>query len=441
MDYFNFKGKNLYAEDVPVSRIAKECGTPLYIYSLKTLRRHYRAYTESFAGVPNIICYSVKANSNLSVLNAFAKEGSGFDIVSGGELFRALKAGADPSKIVFSGVGKNEDEIEYALKSSILMFNVESPGELKAVNRVARRLKTKAPVAIRINPNVDPKTHPYISTGLKKNKFGIETNEAFKEYLYAKKSLKNLSLIGVDCHIGSQLTEIEPFVDALKKVKSFIKKLRKEGVNIKYLDMGGGLGIRYDEETPPHPSDYGEAIIKETKALDVTLIFEPGRSMVGNAGILATKVLYTKQGSKKNFVIVDAAMNDLTRPSLYGAYHAIEPVISPAAGSETILADVVGPICETGDFLGQNISLPVLKEGALLAVKSAGAYGFTMSSNYNSRRRAAEVMVDGKEFSVIRKREEFEDLINGEALPRIKKSVKKPVKKAAAKKTTAKRAQ
>ena len=417
MDYFNYRGRNLYAEGVPVSRIARETGTPVYIYSLKTLKRHYNAYTDAFREADSLICYSVKANSNLSVLKTFADEGSGFDIVSAGELFRALKAGADPSKIVFSGVGKRDDEMEYALKSSILLFNVESPDELRALNRMAGRLKKKAQVAIRINPDVDPKTHPYISTGLKKNKFGIETREAFKEYIYAAKNLRNLSLVGVDCHIGSQLTEIGPFVDALKKVKNFIKRLGREGLDIKYLDIGGGLGITYDGETPPHPSLYGEAVIKETEDMGLTLIMEPGRSMAGNAGILVTEVVYTKEGSRKNFVIVDAAMNDLTRPALYGAYHAIEPVRRAAEGAPLVKADVVGPICETGDFLGKDIKLPKQKSGALLAVKSAGAYGFTMSSNYNSRPRAAEVMVDGKSFCVIRERESFEDLIRGEKLP------------------------
>ncbi len=418
MDYFNYKGKNLYAEEVPVSRIAKEVGTPVYIYSKRTLNRHLAAYGDAFASVPHLICYSVKANSNLSVLSTFVKGGSGFDIVSGGELFRALKAGGDPKKIVFSGVGKRDDEIEYALNAGILLFNVESGDELRAINRIAKRLKKKAPVSIRINPDVDPKTHPYISTGLKKNKFGIETKEAFKEYINAKAKLKNIELLGVDCHIGSQLTEIGPFVDAVRKIKRFIKRLRKEGIDIKYLDLGGGLGIRYDTEEPPHPTEYAEAIIEETKGLDVTLIFEPGRSMAGNAGILVTSVTYTKKGSKKNFVIVDAAMNDLTRPALYGAYHAIEPVRMPpvSSGGELVKADIVGPICETGDFLGQDIRIPPVKNGDLLAVKSAGAYGFTMASNYNSRPRSAEVMADGKEFKIIRKREEYKDLIRGEKI-------------------------
>ncbi|MBE9532445.1 MAG: diaminopimelate decarboxylase [Proteobacteria bacterium] len=421
MHYFQYKRNSLYAEGVPISKIAKAVGTPAYIYSKKTLKRHYNAFNDAFSTVDNIICYSVKANSNLSVLSTFAEEGSGFDIVSGGELFRALKAGAKPKRIVFSGVGKREDEIEYALKSNILLFNVESPSELKLINKVAGRLKRKAGIAIRVNPNVDAKTHPYISTGLKKNKFGIETKEAFEQYIYARKSLKNLDLLGVDCHIGSQITELGPFEDALKKAKTFIGKLRKEGIDISYLDLGGGLGITYEDEKAPLPSKYGEAVIEATKGLGVTLIFEPGRAIAGNAGILVTKVLYTKQGSKKRFVIVDAGMNDLGRPSLYGSYHGVTPVKAPLRGARKVKADIVGPICESGDFLAQDRMLPELKDGDLISIMSAGAYGFTMSSNYNSRLRAAEVMVDDKKFSVIRKRESFADLINGEALPKKKK--------------------
>ncbi len=414
MHFFDYKGKKFYAESVSVEKIADECGTPVYIYSHKTLVRHYRAFTEAFSAVPHLICYSVKANSNISVLKTFSDEGSGFDIVSGGELFRALKAGAKPGKIVFSGVGKRQDEIEYAIKSGILMFNVESPQELRAIDKVAGRLRKKASFAIRVNPNVDPKTHPYISTGLKKNKFGIETEQAVKEYVYAKNSLKNVVPVGIDCHIGSQITEIGPFEDALAKTKGLLARLRAEGLDIKYLDMGGGLGITYDKETPPHPSRYGEAVIEGTKGLGVTLIFEPGRSIVGNAGILATRVTYTKEGTAKNFIIVDAGMNDLARPSLYGSYHAIKKV--KADGAKEVEADVVGPICESGDFLAKDRLVPEVKPGDLLAVMSAGAYGFSMSSNYNSRPRAAEVMVRGREFFVIRKREELKDLIKGEAL-------------------------
>ena len=414
MHFFDYRGRSFYAEGVPVEKIIKEVGTPVYIYSQKTLRRHYNVYDEAFAGVPHLICYSIKANSNISILKTFAEEGSGFDIVSGGELFRALKAGADPGKIVFSGVGKRDDEIEYALKSRILMFNVESPQELRAIDRIAGRQRKKAGVAIRVNPDVDPKTHPYISTGLKKNKFGIESAEALREYVYARKNLRNVLPIGIDCHIGSQITKIGPFVDALKRVTELLKKLRAQGVDIKYLDMGGGLGITYDTEEPPHPSRYGQAIIKGTKGLSVTLVFEPGRSMVGNAGILATSVVYTKKGTKKNFVIVDAGMNDLARPSLYGSFHAIKAV--KKNGRRGMVADVVGPICESGDFLAKDRELPGVQPGDSLAVMSAGAYGFSMSSNYNTRPRAAEVMVSGRDFHVIRKRESLDDLIKGEKL-------------------------
>lgn len=414
MHFFSYRGNNLYAEGVAVEKIAKAVGTPVYIYSRKTLKRHYSAFTKAFSKVPHLICFSVKANSNISVLKTFAEENSGFDIVSGGELFRALRAGADPKRVVFSGVGKRADEIEYAIKSGILMFNVESPQELRAIDSIAGRLRKKANFSIRVNPDVDPLTHPYISTGLKKNKFGIETSLAIKEYIYARNNLKNVAPIGVDCHIGSQITKIEPFIDALKKTVSLVSTLRGEGLEIKYLDMGGGLGITYDTETPPHPSRYGEAVIEGTKGLGLTLIFEPGRSIVGNAGILVTRVVYTKEGTEKNFVIVDAAMNDLARPSLYGSYHAIKAVKKTRA--EELTADVVGPICESGDFLARERSVPAVKSGDLLAVMSAGAYGFSMSSNYNSRPRVAEVMADGRFFSVIRERETLKDLISAEKL-------------------------
>jgi diaminopimelate decarboxylase len=412
MHFFSYRGGVLYAEGVPVERIAKEAGTPVYVYSMKTLKRHYRAFKSAFRGTPHVICYSVKANSNLAVLKTFAGEGSGFDIVSGGELFRVLKAGADPGRVVFSGVGKRADELEYALKSGILMFNVESPQELRELDRMAGRLRRKASFAIRVNPDVDPGTHPYISTGLKKNKFGIEEAEAMREYVYARDNLKNVRAAGVDCHIGSQITEIKPFIDALRKTKALISALRGQGIDIRYLDMGGGLGITYDTETPPHPSRYGEAVIREAKGLGLTLIFEPGRSIVGNAGVLVTRVLYTKKGGLKDFIVVDAAMNDLARPSLYGSYHAIKPV--RASGRDELAADVVGPICESGDFFAKDRPMPKAAPGDLLAVMSAGAYGFSMSSNYNSRPRAAEVMVSGRGFSVIRKRETLRDLIRGE---------------------------
>ncbi|MBI5559827.1 MAG: diaminopimelate decarboxylase [Deltaproteobacteria bacterium] len=417
MHFFNYRGNRFYAEGVPVERIAKEAGTPVFIYSQKTLKRHYRAFDGAFKGVRRLICYSVKANSNLSVLKTFAKMGSGFDIVSRGELFRVLKAGGDPSKVVFSGVGKRDDEIEYGIRKNILMFNVESAQELRAIDSIAKRLKKRVCVAIRVNPGVNPKTHPYIATGFKKNKFGIEAKEALKEYVYAKENLKNLSLTGVDCHIGSQITEIAPFIDALKKTRNVVETLRREGLDIRYLNMGGGLGITYGDETPPHPSRYGKEVVMGTKGLDVTLIFEPGRNLAGNAGILVTKVLYTKKGTLKNFIVTDAAMNDLPRPSLYGSYHAIKPVVMPG-GKKEITADIVGPVCESGDFLARDRDITEVKPGDLISVMSAGAYCFSMSSNYNSRPRAAEVMVLGRRFFVVREREVAEDLIKGEVLAR-----------------------
>ncbi len=418
MHFFRYKGKRLYAEGVPVEKIAQEVGTPVFIYSRKTLIRHYKAYDDAFKKTPHLICYSVKANSNLAVLRTFDELGSGFDIVSAGELSRVIKAGGDSRKVVFSGVGKRDDEIEYAIKKNILIFNVESAQELRVVDRIAGRLKKRAGVAIRVNPDVNPKTHPYISTGLKKNKFGIEPGAAIKEYVFARDNLKNVELLGVDCHIGSQITQIAPFTAAIAKTKKLIATLRKEGIDIKYLNMGGGLGITYKDEVPPHPSRYGEAVIKKTKDLGVTLIFEPGRSMVGNAGILATRVTYTKKGSTKNFTIMDAGMNDLPRPSLYGSYHAIEPVrLAHGKKPQMVEGDVVGPICESGDFLGQDLKIEETGPGGLLAVMSAGAYCFTMSSNYNSRPRAAEVMVDGKDYFVVRKRESIADLMRGESMP------------------------
>ena len=418
MHHFKYKSGRLHAEEVAIEKIAKKVGTPCYVYSRATLERHYNAFDRAFKKAPHIVCYSVKANSNIAVLNTFAELGGGFDIVSGGELYRALKAGADPKKIVFSGVGKKEEEIEYAIKSSILMFNVESPQELRAINKVAKRLKKRAGIAIRVNPDVDAKPHPYISTGLKKNKFGISSREAVAEYIFAKKNLKNLDLIGIDCHIGSQLTEVSPFIDALKKVKKLIAKLRKEGIDIKYLDLGGGLGINYEGEVPPLPSEYGKAITAETGDLGVTLIFEPGRVIAGNSGILVSEVTYTKSNGKHNFTIVDGAMNDLARPSLYNAYHEIKAVKKNSR--KKVKMDIVGPICESGDFLAKDRLLQPYNPGELLAVMSAGAYGFTMSSNYNTRRRAAEVMVDGKGFDVIRKREEYKDLVKGESIPKRK---------------------
>jgi diaminopimelate decarboxylase len=414
MHHFHYKGNELYAEDVAIKEIAAKVGTPLYIYSHATLERHFKAMDEAFAAVPHTICYSMKANSNLAVLKMFANLGGGVDIVSGGELYRALKAGIDPKKIVYSGVGKKDDEIEYALKSGILMFNVESEEELEKINKIAGRLGTQAGIAIRVNPDVDPETHPYITTGLKKAKFGINIERSLEQYTRAA-AMANVEVIGVDCHIGSQLTKISPFVDTIKKLKRLIANLNDAGIRLKYLDLGGGLGITYSDEAPPLPAEYGKAIVEETRDMGLHLIFEPGRNLVGNAGIMVGRCLYTKKGEEKNFVIVDAAMNDLARPSLYGSYHGVQAVCKDQDG--TIVADIVGPICESGDFLAKDREMPRFSQGDLIAFMSAGAYGFAMSSNYNSRPRAAEVMVKGDTFTVIRQRETREDLIKGESVP------------------------
>jgi diaminopimelate decarboxylase len=414
MHHFQYRNNQLYCEDVAVKDIAAQVGTPFYLYSHATLSRHMQAFSSAFAAVPHLVCYSIKANSNLAVLKTFVDLGAGFDIVSGGELFRAQNVGCDPRKIVYSGVGKTESEIEAALQADILMFNVESPQELETIDRVAGRVGKKAGIAIRVNPDVDPQTHPYISTGMKKAKFGINIARALEDYRKAA-ALPNLEVIGVDCHIGSQLTKLSPFVDAIKKVRELVETLKKEGFAIRYLDLGGGLGITYKDEEPPTPADYAEAIIEATKGLDVTLVFEPGRMMVGNAGMLIAKVLYVKEGEAKNFVIVDAAMNDLARPALYGSYQGIQAVDHSTAG--TMVADVVGPICESGDFLAQDREIPAFSQGDLLAVASAGAYGFTMASNYNSRPRTPEIMVKGDRILVVRRRETYEDLIKGESIP------------------------
>jgi diaminopimelate decarboxylase len=414
MHHFHYKGNELHAEDVSIREIVAKVGSPVYIYSRATLERHFKAMDEAFTELPHTICFSVKANSNLAVLKTFINLGGGVDIVSGGELFRALKAGVEPRKVVYSGVGKKDEEIEYALNSDILMFNVESEQELDRINGIAGRLGKKAAIAIRVNPDVDPETHPYISTGLKQAKFGINIERSLAQYSRAKE-MENLRILGVDCHIGSQLTKISPFVDAIGKLKRLISGIQEMGIELKYFDLGGGLGIRYGEEEPPLPMEYGKAVVEETKDLGLHLLFEPGRNLVGNAGILAGKCLYTKEGDEKNFVIVDAAMNDLARPSLYGSYHGVQAVTREQNGS--IVADIVGPICESGDFLAKDREIPNFRQGDLVAFMSAGAYGFTMSSNYNSRPRVAEVMVDGGKFEVIRERETWEDLIKGERIP------------------------
>jgi len=414
MHFFEYKDRQLHCEKIPIHDIAEKVGTPFYVYSYNTLVRHFTVFDRAFEGIPHLVCYSVKANSNVALLRIFTSLGGGVDIVSGGELYRALKGGADPGKIVFSGVGKREDEIEYALKAGILMFNVESSQELQAINDVAGRMGTKAPVSIRVNPDINPKTHPYISTGLKKNKFGIDILRAPLAYQFASQ-LPNMKIVGIDCHIGSQLVEVEPIVEALKKLKKLVVDLREEGMEIQYLDLGGGLGITYEDEEPPHPVEYASNILEEVRGFGCTLILEPGRVIVGNAGILITKVLYTKENEEKKFLIVDAGMNDLMRPSYYGSFHQILPVRQEAR--EEIVADVVGPICESSDFLAKDRRIPRMDPGELVAVMSAGAYGFSMSTNYNSRPRVAEVLVRDDRMFVIRKREGYEDLIRGEEIP------------------------
>lgn len=414
MHFFAYKNGELYAEDVPVMEIIKEYGTPVYIYSYGTLIRHIRAYEEAFCEVPHLICYAVKANSNLAILSIFAQLGLGADIVSGGELFRALKAGIKNYKIVFAGVGKSDEEIRYALKNKILMFNVESEAELHKINEIAKKLKKKAKVALRVNPDIDPKTHKYIATGLKTSKFGIPIEKAL-EYYKTAKTMDNIEVIGIHKHIGSQITDTKTYVEALSKIISLYDKLTKFDMKIDYIDIGGGLGITYKDEEPPLPKDLANSLLPLLKNKKGKIILEPGRSIVGNAGILVTKVLYTKETENKNFLIVDAGMNDLIRPTLYGSYHEIQPVVNK--NRNRIIADVVGPICESGDFLAKDRELEKLSSGEYLAVMSAGAYGFTMSSNYNSRPRAAEVLVKGERYSLIRKRETYNDLIRNEIIP------------------------
>jgi diaminopimelate decarboxylase len=414
MHDFHYQGDGLFCEEVPIRQITEQVGTPCYIYSHRTLIRHFHAFDQAFNAIPHIVAFAMKANSNLTVLRLLAKEGCGADIVSGGELFRALTAGMAPNKIVFAGVGKSKEEIQYALESDILMFNVESPGELQQINEVAGSMGLRAKVALRINPDIDPQTHPYISTGLKKSKFGIGADRALEEF-DAAGNLPHIEVVGVHSHIGSQLTQVTPFVDALKKAIALIQTLQAKGVHIQYLNIGGGLGITYSDETPPHPKELAEAISPLLQSVSCQIIMEPGRSIVGNAGILVTKVLYNKESADKHFVIVDAAMNDLLRPSLYDAHHDIQPVLKKESSAVNTV-DVVGPICESGDFLAKDRKMPHSQPGDLLAVMSAGAYGFTMASNYNSRPRVPEVLVKGKDITVIRKRESYEDLIRGETI-------------------------
>ncbi|MFZ2452298.1 MAG: diaminopimelate decarboxylase [Methylovulum miyakonense] len=413
MDYFNYRDNELYAEDVAVQDIVYKFGSPCYIYSRATLERHWKAFDGAFGNTPHLVCYAVKANSNLGLLNVLARLGSGFDIVSLGEMERVLAAGGDAKKIVFSGVGKREDEILAALKTGIRCFNIEVSGELDRINTLAGQLGVAAPVSFRVNPDVDAKTHPYISTGLKENKFGIDIDTAIAEYRRAA-AMPNINVVGIDCHIGSQLTETRPFLDALDKLLELVANLQKEGIRLHHLDLGGGLGICYKDEQPPEPSEYIQAVLARLGQHDYEILLEPGRAIVGNAGILVTQVEYLKPTANKNFAIVDAAMNDLVRPSLYSAWQAIIPV-SPHDGAPEMHWDIVGPVCETGDFLGKDRVLR-LAQGDLLAIRSAGAYGFSMSSNYNSRPRVAEVMVDGGQCHLVRARETLAQLWAGERL-------------------------
>lgn len=413
MDYFDYRNGRLFAEDVELASLAAKFGTPCYVYSRATIERHWRAFDNALSGQRHLVCYAVKANSNLAVLNLMVRLGSGFDIVSIGELERVLKAGGDPARVVFSGVAKRDDEMRRALEVGIKCFNVESVAELQRLNQVAAQMGVQAPVSIRVNPDVDAKTHPYISTGLKENKFGIEFEQALDVYQQAV-SMSHLDVVGVDCHIGSQLTQVEPFVDALDRVLLLIDQLQQKGITIQHLDAGGGLGIRYHDETPPEPAVYAEAIKARLKNADIELLIEPGRAIVGNAGVLITKVEYLKQTGHKNFAIVDAAMNDLLRPSLYSAWQEIVP-LQVRDDLEAAEYDIVGPVCETGDFLGKERSL-ALDAGDLLAVRSAGAYGFSMSSNYNSRPRPVELMVDGSDVHVVRRRETINELFQQETL-------------------------
>ncbi len=408
MHYFEYKNGELYAENVKVADLAATYGTPLYVYSAATFNRHFEAFDSAFNEIEHITCFSVKANSNLKVLQMLGEKGAGMDIVSGGELFRALKAGIPADKIVYSGVGKRTSEIEEALLAGILMFNVESMAELERINDVAKEMGKIANISLRINPDVDPKTHPYISTGMKKNKFGLDIEQSLLAYKAAAE-MEAVEPIGIDCHIGSQLTTIEPFLEALEKIMNFHKRLTEAGITIKYLDLGGGLGIPYDTEEPPHPTAFGKAITDALAGTNLTLILEPGRVIAGNSGILVTEVVYTKTTPSKNFVIVDSAMNDLIRPSIYGAYHLISEVTPKGRPEKNV--DVVGPICESTDFLARDRDMPGVEAGELLAVFSAGAYGFTMASNYNSRPRMAEIVVDGDNVIVARKRETYRDLV------------------------------
>ncbi|MCG9058623.1 diaminopimelate decarboxylase [Laribacter hongkongensis] len=412
MNAFHYQNRELCVEDIPLARIAEQYGTPCYVYAESALTQAYSAYSNAFAGMPHLVCYALKANSNLSVIRHFASLGAGFDTVSIGEIERVLAAGGEAGKIVFSGVGKSAAEMRRALEIGIHCFNVESVNELERLDTVARELGKQAPVSLRINPNVDARTHPYISTGLKNNKFGIAYDIARQSYRRAAE-LPNLDVIGIDCHIGSQLTDSTPLIDALDRLLVLVDQLSEDGIRLRHVDIGGGLGIRYADETPPDLQQYADAIRERLAGRDLALLMEPGRSLVGNAGVLLTRVEYLKEGDGKHFAVVDAAMNDLMRPSYYQAFHDIRPVTQHDAELLPALYDVVGPICESSDFLGKDRAL-ALREGDLIAVMSSGAYGSTMSSNYNTRPRAAEVLVNGRHVRLVRARETFEQLIANE---------------------------
>ena len=415
MDHFLYRDEQLYAEDVPLSRIAAEVGTPCYVYSRATLERHWRAFDDAFGDYPHQICYAVKANGNLAVLNLFARLGSGFDIVSGGELTRVIAAGGSPGKTIFSGVGKEFWEIELAMEHDIDCFNIESEGELERISQVASRMNKQASISVRINPDVDPKTHPYISTGLRENKFGLSKDRALEVYQTAQAD-PNILIKGVACHIGSQLTDLAPYQDALDRVLDFVEELGSKGIQIESIDFGGGLGVRYSDEAPPSPAEYWQVLESRLKARDckIPVTIEPGRAIVGNAGVLLTRVNYLKRGQASNFCVVDAGMNDLIRPALYQAHQEIVEVEKHQDLASDVY-EVVGPICESGDFLGKSRTLST-QEGDLLAVRTSGAYAAVMSSNYNSRPRPAEVMVDGENFQVVRARESLEALYHGEVV-------------------------
>ncbi|MEE8124041.1 MAG: diaminopimelate decarboxylase [Alphaproteobacteria bacterium] len=416
MSHFAYRNGELCAEEVPLARVAVEVGTPLYCYSTAAIVDHYRAFAEAFAGQPATICYALKANSNLAVVRTLAELGAGADVLSEGELKRALAAGVAPQRIVFSGVGKSRDELALALETGVLQINLESEPELEALSKIAAAKGVRAPVAIRVNPDVDAATHRKITTGRKENKFGIDLERARAVYAHAA-SLPGMNIVGVATHIGSQITELAPFRDAFALLAKLVEDLRADGHDIRRLDLGGGLGIRYENEAPPPPREYAAMVRDVTGALGCEIVLEPGRALVGNAGVLLTSVLYLKKGASRTFVIVDAAMNDLMRPSIYDAYHAITPVSAPEAGAEQTVVDVVGPVCETSDIFAKDRPLSVVQSGDLLAIRSAGAYGAVMASGYNSRPLVAEVLVKGGRFAVIRPRQSIDDVLGGERMP------------------------